>query len=458
MRNENGKPSGWDRYADLLLRNHVAEKARPWYIRHAKAFLDTMPVEKLSQLTLDDIEGWLRQTSARRKLDAWQFRQMVEAVQLLVVDLAQVPGGKLVDWDWWKLAGEELSQAHPTIAREQSPEELVKGLTGLRFARSSKEFPLLADLARVLRTRHYSIRTEQSYVDWCRRFLAACDGKIPADLGPADVQRFLTNLAVERNVAASTQNLAFNAVAFLFKEVLRRPLDDIDFRRAKRPARLPVVLTRQEIAVVLKELDGVYRLMTELMYGTGMRLMECVRLRVLDVDFGNGLIVVRNAKGGKDRVVPLPQRCREPLEQHLLSVKAQHQEDLASGAGAVFLPDALARKAPNAPREWIWQYVFPSSTLSTDPKSGQVRRHHLHESSLQRKVGAAGRAAGIPKSVNTHALRHSFATHLLEAGYDIRTVQELLGHADVSTTMIYTHVMNRPGVLPVNSPVDELGD
>jgi integron integrase len=194
--------------------------------------------------------------------------------------------------------------------------------------------------------------------------------------------------------------------------------------------------------------------MAGLMYGTGMRLMECVRLRVADVDFGQRLIVVRNGKGGKDRVVPLPQRYESALREHLRSVEAQHQQDLAARVGGVFLPDALVRKYPNAAREWRWQYVFPSASLSPDPKSGRVRRHHLHESSLQRAIKAAADAAGIPKRVNNHALRHSFATHLLEAGYDIRTVQELLGHAEVSTTMIYTHVLNRPGVLPVRSPAD----
>jgi integron integrase len=302
----------------------------------------------------------------------------------------------------------------------------------------------------------YSIRTEQSYVDWCHRFLAysgACD--LDA-LGVPQVQRFLSHLAVERNVSAKTQSLAYNAIAFLFRHVLERPLEDVRFAKTKRQSRVPVVLSRDEVKRLLARMEGTHALMARLMYGTGMRLMECVRLRVLDLDFDNRLIVVRNGKGGKDRVVPLPERLRDPLGAHLQGVEAQHQTDLAGGGGAVYLPPALARKMPNAERAWIWQFVFPSGRLSQDPASGRVRRHHLHESSLQRAVKAAGEMAQIPKRVNSHALRHSFATHLLEDGYDIRTVQELLGHADVSTTMIYTHVMNRPGVMPVRSPVDTI--
>jgi len=274
------------------------------------------------------------------------------------------------------------------------------------------------------------------------------------EIGIRDVQRFLSHLAIERNVAASTQSVALNAVVFLFKEVLERPLEGMEFVKTKRKASLPVVLTREEAGALLAHMDGMFGLMAGLMYGTGMRLMECVRLRVADVDFGCKAIVVRDGKGGKDRIVPLPVRYERELQTHLGEVEAQHKEDLAAGAGYVFLPNALARKYPNAPREWIWQYVFPSARLSRDPKSTRVRRHHVHESSLQRKIKEAATGARIRKKVSSHALRHSFATHLLEAGYDIRTVQELLGHADVSQTMVYTHVLNRPGVVPVKSPVD----
>ena len=271
---------------------------------------------------------------------------------------------------------------------------------------------------------------------------------------PADIEQYLDHLAVDGKVAASTQNLALNALVFLFKEVLEKPLDDLKFSRAKRTKRLPTVLTRAEVKALLEHMQGVYRLMAGLLYGTGMRLMEGVRLRIKDVDFGYRLITVRDGKGAKDRVVPLPERFLNELERHLAAVKAQHEADLATGFGEVYLPEALARKYPNAAREWGWQYVFPSSKLAQDPRSGRVRRHHVHEVSLQRAIRTAAQEADIPKPVTSHALRHSFATHLLEAGYDIRTVQELLGHADVSTTMIYTHVLNRPGLPPVMSPAD----
>jgi integron integrase len=297
-------------------------------------------------------------------------------------------------------------------------------------------------------------------VDWCHRFLQFCNpggADEPVDtsaLAEADVERFLAHLATARNVSASTQNQALNALVYLFRRVLGRPLDEMQFRRAQRPPRVPVVLTRDEVRALLAALTDTPQLLARLLYGTGMRLMEGVRLRVGDVDFGNGRIIVRNGKGGKDRVVPLPTSLVGPLRAQLEQVRRLHEDDLAAGAGSVYLPHALARKSPNAPREWVWQYVFPSARLTTDPKAGVTRRHHLHEASFQKRVKAAGQAAGIAKRVNSHALRHSFATHLLEDGYDIRTVQELLGHKDVSTTMIYTHVMNRPGVLPVRSPVD----
>ena len=438
----------------MLARHQVPQRARQWYVLRAKAFLAGMRAQSLSELTGEEVDTFFRESLEGGRLTDWQFRQLVDSVQLLVVDLAQAKAGREVDWEVWKVSGKTLGPDHPTLAKERTPEQGLARRSGVRFARAAERYQALKDLARTLRARQYSIRTEQSYVDWCHRFLLFCEAESADGLGATDVQRFLTHLAADRNVSASTQNVAFNALTFLFGQVLERPLEELAFQRVRRPARLPVVLTREEVKALLAGLTPPYDLMAGLMYGTGLRLMECLRLRVADLDFGNGLIVVRNAKGGKDRVVPLPQRYREPLTAHLEVVRSQHSQDLAAGAGAVFLPNALARRAPNAPREWIWQYVFPSARLSADPKSGQVRRHHAHETVLQRAIKAAAQRAGIPKQVNSHALRHSFATHLLEAGYDIRTVQELLGHADVSTTMIYTHVMNRPGVLPVKSPAD----
>jgi integron integrase len=425
---------------------------RPWYVRRVEGFLKARRPASLSQVTAEEIAGYLQEVSAQGQLADWQLRQLVDALQLLFVDLAQCPAGKVVDWDWWKAGGRPLDNDHPTIARSQPPDA---GLTeGPEFAHAAEKFPLLKTLARTIRAMQYSIRTEQSYVDWCHRFLTFC-GETPTDrLGVDDVQRFLSHLAVERSVAAKTQNLAYNAVAFLFKHVLERPLENVRFAHTRGQPRLPVVLTREEVRSLCEAMDGTFGLMARLMYGTGMRLMECIRLRVGDLDFGHRTIIVRNGKGGKDRIVPLPETLRATLESHLERVKALHERDLAAGAGSVYLPEALARKYPSAAREWIWQYCFPSSRLAQDPKSGEVRRHHLHESSLQSEIKAAGQRAGIPKRISSHVLRHSFATHLLEAGYDIRTVQELLGHADVSTTMIYTHVLNRPGVMPVKSPVD----
>lgn len=275
-------------------------------------------------------------------------------------------------------------------------------------------------------------------------------------MGAAEVEAFLTSLAVDRDVAAATQNLALSAILFLYREVLEMPLPWLDgIERAKKPARLPTVLTQAETGAILGRLEGAAGLMLRLLYGTGMRLMECVRLRVKDVDFAMRQIVVRDGKGGKDRVTMLPAALAEPLRAHLLTVKAQHAADLALGLGAVWLPDALARKYPNAATAWGWQYAFPARGISVDPRSGERRRHHADEKLLQRAIRRATDEAGIAKPVSPHVLRHSFATHLLQSGHDIRTVQELLGHADVATTMIYTHVLNKGG-RGVTSPLDRL--
>lgn len=319
----------------------------------------------------------------------------------------------------------------------------------------TKKPPKLLDQARErLRVKHYSIRTEQQYVQWARRFILFHDKRHPRELGAAEVEAFLTHLAVEGNVAAATQNQALSALLFLYREVLEINLPWLDnVVRAKRPARLPVVLTRQEVTAVLDRMSGTYGLLARLLYGTGMRLMEVIRLRVKDVDFSRAEIVVRDGKGGKDRVTMLPQSLVPPLQAHLRERRALFEDDLAKGMASVFLPDALERKYVNAAVDWGWQYIFVAGSYSLDPRSGVERRHHLDEKLLQRAMKKAVQAAGIVKPATPHTLRHSFATHLLQAGYDIRTVQELLGHADVATTMIYTHVLNKGG-RGVVSPLD----
>ena len=317
--------------------------------------------------------------------------------------------------------------------------------------------PRLLDQVRdVIRCKHYSIRTEQTYLDWIKRYILFHNKQHPASLSERHVEAFLTHLAVNRNVSSSTQNQALCAIVFLYRDVLKMTLGVFEqITWAKKPQKLPVVFTREEVKQLLLQLDGVNWLMGQVLYGAGLRVMECVRLRIKDIDFGYKQIVVRDGKGKKDRVTMLPEIIIDDLQRHLLKVKKIHENDLTAGHGAVYLPYALERKYQNANRSWSWQYVFPASRRSIDPRSGIERRHHISESVPQRAVKNAIRRSGIAKAGSCHSLRHSFATHLLEAGYDIRTVQELLGHKDVSTTMIYTHVLNRGG-RAVNSPTDTL--
>ena len=307
-----------------------------------------------------------------------------------------------------------------------------------------------------MRVKHYSLRTEKSYVDWIKRYIWHFDKRHPKDMGAAEVEVFLTHLAVERNVSASTQNQAKSALLYLYKEVLGVELPWLDnVTQAKVPQRMPVVLTQAEVQAVLSRMDGTMWLIASLLYGSGLRIMEALRLRVKDVDFAQREILVREGKGFKDRVTMLPISLVEPLKAHLLKVQALHNDDLNSGHGEVFMPMALDRKYPSGGKSWSWQYCFPSIKLSVDPRSKVIRRHHADEKTVQRAVKKAVKLAGIVKLATPHTLRHSFATHLLAGGYDIRTLQELLGHSDVSTTMIYTHVLNKGGK-GVSSPLDIL--
>lgn len=317
--------------------------------------------------------------------------------------------------------------------------------------------PRLLDRVRArIRRLGMSLRTEQAYVGWIRRFILANDKRHPRHLGAAEVEAFLTDLAVHGKVSASTQNQALSALLFLYKQVLNVDLPWMeDIQRARKPARLPVVLMRREVFALLDEMHGLHGLMARLLYGTGMRLMECLRLRAKDVDFAKREILIRHGKGGKDRRTMLPGSLLDPLRAQMGEVERLHDADMRAGFGRVWLPDALARKYPSADLDWGWQYVFPSYRRSRDPRDGRVRRHHVHEAGLQRAVKRARVAAGLTKPATCHTLRHSFATHLVEDGYDIRTVQELLGHKNVATTEIYTHVLNRGGH-GVRSPLDGL--
>jgi integron integrase len=320
--------------------------------------------------------------------------------------------------------------------------------------------PFLNRCHEILRLRHYSRRTEECYVQWIRRFILFHGKRHPLDLGSAEIEAFLTHLAVDAEVAASTQNQAFNALLFLYQQVLEKELPPLDAVRAKRPTRLPIVMSRAEVRQVLDAIegaDGHFRLLGQLQYGTGMRVLESCRLRVHDLDLGRGQVLIRDGKGGKDRIVMLPRSLREPLAQQINARRALHQRDVNQGPVWVWLPDALARKYPSAPGELGWQFLFASRQRSRDPRSGKVGRHHVHEGAVARAVTQAVRRTGQIKHITCHTFRHSFATHLLEDGYDLRTVQELLGHQDVTTTMIYTHVMER-GVSSVRSPLDVLSE
>jgi integron integrase len=313
---------------------------------------------------------------------------------------------------------------------------------------------LLDQVRDTIRLKHYSYRTEESYVQWIRRYILFHGKRHPLEMGSAEIEAFLTDLAVNQQVAASTQNQALSALLFLYRAVLKQELDmSIDAVRAKRSRYLPTVLTREEVLAVIQNLPGVHQLFVQVLYGSGLRLTEGLQLRVKDVDFAQRQILVRDGKGKESRVTMLPSSLIDPLKHQLEKAKAIHQQDLDRGLGSVYLPFALERKYPQADRQWIWQFIFPSDRFSQDPRSGVTRRHHLHETGIQRSIKLAVQLAGIQKRVGCHTFRHSFATHLLQNGYDIRTVQELLGHKDVKTTMIYTHVLNRGGK-GVRSPLD----
>jgi integron integrase len=314
---------------------------------------------------------------------------------------------------------------------------------------------LLEQYQDAIRTKQYSPRTGETYIQWVREYILYHKKRHPKEMGPAEINQFITHLAAERNVAPSTQNQAISAILFLYRHVLHIPLEEklLAGFRPQRAKNIPTVLSKEEARRVIAQLQGANKLAAQIMYGSGLRIMECLRLRVKDMDFANHQVVVRDGKGGDDRITPLPDTLVEPLKRQLQYAKALHQQDLAEGYGSVYLPYAIEQKYKNAHKEWIWQYLFPAPNRSEDPRTKIIRRHHLDDTTVQKAVKQAAKLAGISKRVSPHTFRHSFATHLLQAGYDIRTVQELLGHKDVKTTMIYTHVLQRGG-LAVKSPLD----
>lgn len=456
-RNDPGVRQFWDRYINNLEKQGVKPKMLRWYVIRAEQYLKAFPDQQLEKHGPGEVQAYLEKTGRKEGLEDWQYRQIVDAIQNLF-KLIEADWLEQVDWEFWKSSSRSLAPDHPTIARDvtapNSHEKSYDFKSKSTSLARSQYAEVLTRLINEIRRRGYSIRTEQAYEGWTARYIAFSGNRDPNLLGAKEVFSFLEHLAVRRNVSTSTQSQALNALVFLYDQILKQPLGDLGkYARPKRPRKLPVVLAQPEILRLLEKMDGIQYVMAALMYGTGMRLMECVRLRVQDMDFEYRQVIVRDGKGRKDRALPLPKKLIAPIKDHLEKVQGLHRVDLDKGFGEVYLPYALAKKYPNAPREWGWQYVFPSGRLSVDPRSGKTRRHHIHENGIQKSIKKSAAEAGISKRVNSHCMRHSFATHLLEAGYDIRTVQELLGHADVSTTMIYTHVLNRGGK-GVVSPLD----
>jgi integron integrase len=446
--------SFWTRYMDVLKLFRIPDKALPWYRRHVEGFVRDHPQIRLREHTPESVETWLQRQGSLPQLADWQFRQKVDALRLLFAHGLKLPWATDFDWQRWSAGAEALNADHPSVMRTY---EMIDKAVENAKNRLGKEHPdLFRKFLVAIRVPDYSPNTERSYLGWVNQFLRFHPDKHPCDCAEAEVASFLEYLALKRKIAGATQGQALNALVFFFNHVMERPLGRIGpFQRPKKPRRLPTVLSHSEIQTLFCHLRGMNELMIRLMYGTGLRVMECVRLRILDLDFEYRQITVRAGKGKKDRAVPMPSTLIDRLQKQAFWVEQQHGRDLANGFGSVFLPDALARKYPNAEKEFRWQYLFPATRIAQDPRSGALRRHHIHQTVIQRTIKQAAEKAGITKRVTSHTLRHSFATHLLESGSDIRTVQDLLGHADVSTTMIYTHVAGIGGQ-GVRSPLDRL--
>ncbi|KZY39803.1 hypothetical protein A3752_17335 [Oleiphilus sp. HI0081] len=430
----------WNNYIAQLSERNIKPALFQWYVRHCEQFIRYYTDVRLKEHTDQSVQDYFSNLLESNKLKAWQKRQVVDAIHCLFLSIHS-PFCKQVDWDYWKMSCKELEADHVSNARNNTP--VVTGRSKNMDLEGSANAPEVEKLIYQVRAKGYSIRTEKTYVHWVNRFLKFCSNSHTQGNSARDVIDYLSFLAVDKGVSSSTQALALNAIVFYFKMVLNLELGDVSqFVKAKKRQKLPVVLSADEVNEILAELQGVQLLLVSLLYGCGLRLMEAIRLRVQDIDFAYQQIIIRNAKGNKERVVPLPAKIQGSLKAHLKDVKAMHETDLKEGYGSVYMPAELVRKYGKNDQLWIWQYVFPSAKLSLDPKSKAVRRHHLHESTLQKSVRYCARKLGIAKRVTCHTFRHSFATHHLERGMDIRMLQELLGHSDVATTMIYTHTAN----------------
>jgi len=409
----------------------IPENKREFYVYWVRRFLKSCNYQ-LENINTERVSQYLDALAADEKIADWQVKQAADAVILYVEQYLKKP----------------LQQITSSVKEPGSNSASQKG--------SLSWGHILEEAKNLIRLRHYSLSTEKTYLGWIARFKTYLRDGEPHLLEANDVKKYLTHLALHDRVSASTQNQAFNALLFLFRHILHVEMDDLtSVARAKRKINLPVVLSRDEVKKLFSFLDGPYLLMAQLMYGCGLRLTECLRLRIKDVDFENDLLMVRSGKGEKDRALMIPEKIKEDLVKHVASVKEIHDRDVEIGYGEVSLPDALEKKYPSAPKEWGWQWIFPVQKLSIDPRTGMVMRWHIHPAAIQRAVKEAVVEASLPKKASCHTLRHSFATHLLEAGHNIRTIEELLGHKHVNTTMIYTHVI-RKKPSEIRSPLDGL--
>ena len=422
----------WTEFKAVLTKLCISEKKSNYYVSWAQTFERFLNGLPLREASLDMVKAFLADIAKDERIRDWQRDQARHALEILYDEYLKID---------FKAPGARQGPFKDAIINPEALEKLHGGL----IRRVEVE----------CRVRHYSMRTEEAYVTWVRRFLSFHDCKDAAALSAPDIKKYLEFLARERNVAATTQNQALNALVFFFTQVMKKePGDFSDFVRARKPVRVPTVLTKNEMNRLLDRLDGECLVMAGLLWGSGLRVMECMQLRVKDIDFETGQITIRNGKGAKDRVTMLPERFAGPLREQIERAKKIFEEDRTQGTAGVYIWPGLERKYPNAGKERIWQYVFPATRLSVDPRSKTVRRHHVDPDVIQRHIKQAALQAGITKQVSCHTLRHSFATALLQSGSDIRTVQELLGHSDVATTMIYTHVLNKPGIVPAKSPAD----